>query len=85
MVIGSRGSVKIDPRQIMLRDASIIGMLLFNASERERADVHSALVAGLKKGTLRPVVGRELPLANAADAHEAVMNSPAYGKIVLLP
>ncbi len=85
VVIGSRGSVEIDPRQLMLRDTSIIGMLLFNASERETADIHSALVAGLKKGTLRPVVGRELPLANTADAHEMIMDPPAYGKIVLIP
>jgi NADPH2:quinone reductase len=34
---------------------------------------------------LRPVVGKSFPLAEAAKAHEAVMESGAYGKIVLIP
>jgi NADPH2:quinone reductase len=49
------------------------------------AGIHAALGAGLEAGTLRPVVGRELPLAEAARAHEEVLKSGAYGKIVLIP
>jgi len=41
-------------------------------------------VAGLANGTLRPVVGSELPLAEAPAAHVAVMEPGAYGKIVLV-
>ncbi len=85
VVIGSRGTVTIDPRDAMSRDASILGMSLFNAGERDTAAIHAALVAGLENGTLRPVVGRELPLAEAARAHEAVMEPGAHGKIVLIP
>ena len=32
----------------------------------------AALFAGLENRTLRPIVGREFPLAEAAPAHEAV-------------
>ena len=85
VVIGSRGTVTIDPRDAMGRDAAILGMSLFNAGERDTAAIHAALVAGLGNGTLRPVVGRELPLAEAARAHEAVMQPGAHGKIVLIP
>ncbi|MBF8300426.1 MAG: quinone oxidoreductase, partial [Acidobacteria bacterium] len=46
---------------------------------------HAALVAGLETGTLTPVVGRELPLAQAVEAHGAVMETGAFGKIVLIP
>jgi NADPH:quinone reductase len=42
-------------------------------------------VAGLTHGTLRPVVGRELPLKEAPAAHAAVLEARAYGKIVLAP
>ena len=45
----------------------------------------AALGAGLENGTLRPVVGREFPLAEAAEAHKAVLGPGAYGKIVLVP
>lgn len=36
-------------------------------------------------GTLRPVIGLELPLAQAAEAHRKVMEPGARGKIILLP
>ena len=85
VVIGNRGSIEINPRDAMGRDASILGLTLMNASDRELASVHAALVAGLENGTLRPIVGREIPLADAPRAHEAVMEPGAYGKIVLIP
>jgi NADPH:quinone reductase len=69
----------------MVRNASILGFVLFNASETESARIHAALVAGLENGTLRPVVGQEMPLAEASRAHRAVMEPGAHGKIVLIP
>jgi NADPH2:quinone reductase len=84
-VVGSRGPVEINPRDAMASDATILGVMLYNASEREMAGIHAALGAGLENGTLRPVVRRELPLAAAAQAHKTVMEPGAYGKIVLVP
>lgn len=85
VVIGSRGTIGIDPRDAMGRDASIVGMSLFNMPDGDRAIVHAALVAGLENGTLRPVIGRELPLSAAPESHVAVMAPGAKGKIVLIP
>jgi NADPH2:quinone reductase len=85
VIVGSRGRVEIDPRDAMTREGVIIGMTLFSASERELSSMHAAFVAGLENGTLRPVVSRELPLADAAVAHHEVMESSTLGKIVLIP
>ncbi len=85
VVIGNRGTIEINPRDAMGRDASIIGMSLWNASEQQLASIHAALVAGLETGTLRPVIGKEMPLADAPRAHVAIMEPGAYGKIVLIP
>jgi len=85
IVIGSRGNVEITPRELMKRDADVRAMTLFNASDEELAGIHAALAAGLDNGTLCPVVGREMPLADAAKAHAAVLEPGAYGKIVLRP
>jgi NADPH2:quinone reductase len=85
IVIGSRGNVEITPRELMKRDADVRAMMLFNATDLELAGIHAALGAGLENGTLRPVVGRELPLADAAKAHVAVLEPGAYGKMVLIP
>lgn len=85
VVIGSRGRVEIDPRSAMGKDAAILGMSLFNAGEQNLTGIHAALVAGLENGTLRPVISRELALADAPVAHHAVMEVSTMGKIVLLP
>jgi NADPH2:quinone reductase len=82
---GNQGTVSINPRAAMSRDAAILGMSLGNASDTERVRLHAALVAGLANGTLRPVIGQEFALADAAKAHHAVIESRAYGKIVLIP
>ncbi len=85
VVIGSRGTVAIDPRDTMSRDASILGMSLMNATDIERSRIHAALAAGLASGILRPVIQAEIPLAEAARAHREVIDSHSSGKIVLLP
>ncbi len=85
IVIGSRGNIEITPRELMKRDADIRAMTLFNASDEELAGIHAALAAGLENGTLRPVVGREMALADAAKAHAAILEPGAYGKMVLRP
>lgn len=85
MVVGNRGRVEIDPRRIMGKDGTILGMTMFNATAEELHQIHAVLVAGLENGTLKPVIGRELPLADAAKAHVAVMEPGAFGKIVLIP
>ena len=85
VVVGNRGKTEIDARQAMGRDAAILGMTLFNVTETEFVEIHAGLIAGLANGTLNPVVGREIALAEAPRAHEAVMEPGALGKIVLVP
>jgi len=85
VVIGNRGEATINPRDLMSRDAAVYGMLLWNISDQDVEAAHAALVAGLDNGTLSPVVGAELPLANAAEAHRKVLEPGAFGKIVLIP
>jgi len=84
VVIGSRGAVEINPRELMRRDADVRGMSLLVAPERELLSAYAGITAGLDSGVLRPVIGRELPLAEAAAAHRLVMEPGAYGKVVLV-
>src|SRR5262249_3734163 len=84
VIIGSRGPVEINPRDTMQRDADVRGMILPNMPPAQMASIHAALVAGFENGTLRPVIGREFALAEAAEAHRAVMQPGASGKIVLV-
>ena len=85
VIIGSRGTVEINPREAMSRDADIRGMVLANAPREELGAIFRSLGAQLAEGRIRPVIGKELPLAAAAEAHRAVMSPNARGKIVLIP
>jgi len=86
IVIGSRGDVTITPRDIMARRAAVLAFTMWAITESEATDIHAGLLAGLENGTLRPVVGCELPLKDAAQSHIDVMKpSGAFGKIVLVP
>ena len=82
---GNQGTVSVNPRALMSRDAAILGISLGNASERELASMHAAFASGLANGSLRPVIRQEYALAEAAKAHHEVIESRAYGKIVLIP
>ncbi len=85
VVVGSRGTVEVDARDLMNAEGSVLGMRTPNARPREIAAARAAVDAGLQSGVLKPVVGRELPLAEAARAHELIMSRPALGKLVLVP
>lgn len=85
VIIGSRGPVEINPRDMMGREAAILAMTLFNVGPADKLKIHQDLVKGLKSGKLKPIVGKELPLDQAAQAHEAVLQPGAFGKIVLIP
>ena len=85
VVVGNRGRVEIDPRKAMAKDAAILGMSLWSISEDDLARIHDGLGRGFADGSLTPVVGRELPLADAARAHQLILEPGARGKIVLIP
>jgi NADPH2:quinone reductase len=85
VIVGNRGSLDFNPRLIMGKDAIVSGFTLPGMTPDEWRPVNAGVGAALAAGILRPAVSRELPLAQAATAHEAVMSAGAAGKIVLLP
>ncbi len=85
IVIGSRGDISITPRDLMARTSSVRGFVLWGISEADEADVHAGLYASLENNTVRPVVGKELPLGEAVRAHKEIMETGALGKTILVP
>lgn len=86
VVIGSRGDVTITPRDLMGKRGAVHAFTLWAITEHEAEEVYAGLEAGMENGTLRPIVGKELALKDAAQAHHDVMTpSGAFGKIVLIP
>jgi NADPH2:quinone reductase len=85
VIVGNRGALEINPRSIMSKDAVVTGFTNWNATPKEVATAHAAIIAGMERSGYKPEVGKEMPLADALKAHEAVLKPGAYGKIVLLP
>ena len=85
IVIGSRGDVTISPRDLMSRRGSVLAFTLWGITEAEDKEIHMGILAGLENGTLRPVVGKEIPLAEASRAQKEVLEPGSFGKIVLVP
>ncbi len=74
-----------------VKDLSLLGFAMFNASPDEQRKCGSAINAMYQQGTWRPQIGKTLPLAQAAAAHELQQantldkQGTLAGKIVLVP
>ena len=82
-IIGNRGSLEFNPRAIMSKDASVFGLSLFNAPAEQMNEIHAAIYDGLQAGFLKPIVGKTFPLEDATQAHRAVIEEKAFGKIII--
>lgn len=85
IIIGNRGEITINPRDLMGHRASARGFTLWALTEAEQKSVLAGLSAGLENGTLRPIVAKELPLKDASQAHIDILSPGASGKIALIP
>ncbi|MFW6293326.1 MAG: NADPH:quinone reductase [Spirochaetota bacterium] len=86
VIVGSRGAIEITPRKLMGREADVRGLMLAGSTPGERREIHASIAAAAgRAGSIRPVIQRSFPLAQAAEAHRAVMEDPSHGKIVLVP
>lgn len=85
IIVGNRGDCTINARELMSRRASARGFTLWAVTDAEAAQIHAGIGAAMENGTLRPIVGKEIPLAEASRAHEEVLEPGAHGKIVLIP
>jgi len=65
------------------RNASVHALWL--TALRQTAQAWEDMQPWLEKGKLRPVVGHQLPLAQAAEAHRLLLERKNYGKVVLVP
>ena len=83
VVVGGGKPVEVNPRDWMMRDATVLGMTLFNVTDAQLQKTHADLIDGLQSGQLRPIIDKTFDLADAAKAHVAVMEGESHGKIVL--
>lgn len=91
VVIGLQGGTKgeLDLGMLLRKRAAVLATALRSRPAEEKA----AIVASVREnvwpliaaGTVRPVIDRVLPMADAAEAHRLVESSTHIGKVLLTP
>src|SRR5438132_13400575 len=59
IIIGNRGEISINPRDLMLRRASARGFTLWAITPAEAAQLHAGIIARLEDRTPRPLGGQD--------------------------
>merc|ERR1712002_409049 len=84
MIVGCRGAVSINPRHLMLPEASIRGVSLGSTTPTEWSEMGAAIVAGIEAGWVSPVINEEYTMDQVAQVHHDIVHSKgAKGKLVL--
>merc|ERR1712055_768136 len=84
MIVGGRGAVNINPRHLMLPEASIRGVALGSSTPAEWTEMGAAIVAGIEAGWVSPVINKEYTMDQVAQVHHDIVHSKgAKGKLVL--
>eukprot|EP01063_Lacrimia_lanifica_P038682 TRINITY_DN8278_c0_g2_i1.p2 TRINITY_DN8278_c0_g2~~TRINITY_DN8278_c0_g2_i1.p2 ORF type:complete len:343 (+),score=128.95 TRINITY_DN8278_c0_g2_i1:62-1030(+) len=87
VIVGSRGPTQVNPRDIMTKEVDVRGVFLTAQTEQQKQRAVAHLVAGMRQGTVKPVVSEVLPLSEAPTAHVKIMDPKreTLGKIVMRP
>lgn len=90
VVIGLQGGTKaeIDLNALLRKRAAVVATNLRGRPVGEKTSICAAVAEHawplVADGTIRPVVGRTLPLAEAAEAHRLMESGEGTGKILLV-
>ncbi|MBJ7554807.1 NADPH:quinone reductase [Marinomonas spartinae] len=82
-IVGNRGTVEINPRDLMARDASVVGVALANVNPEALALIASSLLPHFESGELKPVIRKVYALSDLGQAHEDVLLPGALGNLVV--
>ncbi|MFE5507264.1 NAD(P)H-quinone oxidoreductase [Amycolatopsis japonica] len=89
VVIGMQGGVKgeLNIGKLMGKRASVFGAGLRSRPLAQKAaivaDVRERLWPLVERGSVKPIVGQVVPMAEAASAHRALEDGTVFGKVLL--
>lgn len=83
VIVGNRGSLDFNPRLVMEKEADILGMAVWNSTDKENTDCLNAIEKMLVTGDLIPDVAFSYPLEKADQAQDDSLDSTITGKIIL--
>jgi len=86
VVVGNRGTIEINPRELMRTRGRVTGILLFSTTPEEKSEITESIKLGIKEGFLNPRIGKTYPLQDGSKAHLDIIHaSGASGKVIIRP
>jgi NADPH2:quinone reductase len=83
VVVGSRGTIEINPQYLKDAEIEIRSVSLLVASREDVEKIHLGLQKGFSNGHLIPIIDEEFSLEEAPKAHHKIIKMGQKGKIVL--
>ncbi len=83
LIVGSGGTVTIDPRKLMRSDGDIRGVMLFSTPKKDMDKIAQMIASAASEGAVKPVIRKVFSLSEADKAHTMVSSKGAAGKIIL--
>jgi NADPH:quinone reductase len=86
--IAGRSGSDIEARELWANNNALRGVFLGGVLMNEYPRVHAMiadLLQQLASGSLRVIIDRTFPLAEAAAAHEYIESRQAFGRVVMTP
>ncbi|CAH1783583.1 unnamed protein product, partial [Owenia fusiformis] len=77
VLIGSRGDIYIDPRDLITKEISLVGVNRANTTEADWKESERAIQTGIEEGWLRPPISHTFAIEDAPKAHTLAQVSEA--------
>lgn len=84
VVVGNRGKIEIDPRNLMGTEAVITAVNVGKISKEEKNKAIDDILEQLKTGDIKVLLGEEFSLAEAKKAHQHMMENSGDGRTTFI-
>lgn len=84
IIVGSRDTIEVNPRNLMTSEAIVTGMTFTYPTQKEMKEMQYGVNALLEIGAIRSLIGNEFTLDEPVEAHKALMESSGNGRTIFV-
>lgn len=84
VVVGSRASIEITPRNLMGNEAYITAVNVSHMTKEARDEAYHGIFSFLENKILKPLIGKQFTLDGPVEAHKELMEGSGNGRTVFV-
>lgn len=84
IIVGSRDTIEVNPRNLMTSEAIVTGMTFTYPTKKEMKEMQYGVNALLEIGAIRSLIGNEFTLDEPVEAHKSLMESSGNGRTIFV-